>query len=182
MDAAIIPEGKACTNAVAQRRTAVVGKRHAISGGGCLAAEKWCPVILKVPEWRWGIDCSNFDRVESRILKKTCQRVRITQRKSPALIERDCVGIQGYCRVPKATHHLHFAGVIPYVCCDDTATTRHPFHFSDSFRRIGNEIYHQAGYRGVSGTVGDWNFLRIAEPEGRARVGHCMVGKSEKAG
>src|SRR5438093_6169402 len=181
MDTAVIANRKARTYAVTQCRATLFRKRHAISGRRCLTAEERCPVIVKVLEYGRDVNCSNFDHVEPRVLKKICQMVRVTQRKSPALIERDGVGVQGYRRIPEATHHLHLAGVVPCVGRDDTATPRHPLHFTDSIRRIGNEIYHQARYRGVGGTVGNRNVLRIADLEGCARVGHFLTGKSDKA-
>jgi hypothetical protein len=53
---AIIADREARANTFAQRCTMIFGKGPAITGGGCLAAEKRCPVIIKVLEYGCDID------------------------------------------------------------------------------------------------------------------------------
>ena len=56
MNAAIITCRKARTYPVAQCGTTIFGKRHAVAWRRCLTAEKRCPVVIKVLEYRWSIN------------------------------------------------------------------------------------------------------------------------------
>ena len=67
---------------------------------GCLTAKKGCPVINKVFEYRWHIDCTDCHRRQSGALKERLQRLRMANRKPPALVERNSAWIERYCRIP----------------------------------------------------------------------------------
>src|SRR5512143_1512228 len=129
MNAAVAVYWQVLANAGAQHCSTIFRKGHAVAWCWCLPAKKRCPVVIKVLEYRRGIDWSDFHTIEPCMLKKACQRLWVAYGKAPTLVEGKGVCIQSNCCIPEVTHHLHLAGVIPNVCRNRASRPRCSFHF-----------------------------------------------------
>jgi hypothetical protein len=76
-NATVILNRKAFTNAIAQCGTTIFGKRHAVAWRWGLTPKKRRPVVIKVLEYRWSINLSDFHIIEPGMPKEARQKLFI---------------------------------------------------------------------------------------------------------
>jgi hypothetical protein len=109
------------------------------------------------------------------------QLIRIAQRKAPALVERDRIGVHCDDGIPEIAHQLHLSRIVPDIDCDDATVAHRARHFRYCALGLGHEVERQAGDRDVEAAVSFGKHLGIADRKRRMTVDDARLSVFDEA-